>query len=420
MADASQVAALSSNFGSDTPDPTNGTNANPSSPQSGNPIYAQILSQLNQNSGVVSSSDQTVNDAYAKAINTIQGGQDKSDTAVEAQFQQKEQVQQNKTQQGITSTEEASRGFATNTALMTQLRDEGKQSINDLEEQKTALIMSGDAAAAKSIGDLQVKQATDLLANRQKIFDNLISLAGVYNSAKQTDIQQQQVEQSKAAATAAIALKYGVEQKPGDTMQDLVNRAMPKANDEEKLSLLSTQADINAKNAQTTLYRAQAAAANDKLSSQDLSAMAQSVASKFGLPDYQTYLNSALGTLKKPTDMQAFAKELDKAQTPRDWSDTEVQGYAVALAGQGVDYPTAYQNVLNNVSIKNTTSALKTLKETYKQVDPTGGVYRSGAGFVAPGNLPTGGLGAVQPLPPASPEAQAAFQRTIKGTALGR
>lgn len=424
MADPTQVAALGANFNTSPPGTSNGTVGNTSTTSasessSGNPLYDQIMTQLQQQSGVVSSSDQTINDSYNKAISTLQGGSTSADQGIQSQYQLKENQQDATTQQNITSVEEASRGYATNYALLGQLQKQGKDAINDLELQKNSLIMSGDADAAKSISALQVQQATDLLANRQKVFDNLISLAGVANSAQQTKIQQQQVDDAKAQATASIALKYGVQQKPGDTLQDIVNRAMPQATQEEKLALMSTQADIDAKRAQTNLYNAQAAAANNKISTTDLTAMAQSVAGKYGLPDYQNYKNAALATLKTPSEMQAFAKALDAAQTPRNWSDQEVQSYAVALAGEGVSYSDAYQNVLNNVSIKNTASALSTLKDTYKQVDAAS-TYKSGAGFVAPGNLPPGGLAALPPLPPASAESVAALKKSLQGTAFGR
>lgn len=351
-------------------------------PTTGNAVMDQIMSQLQSQNGIQSSSDGEFNDLYSKAIEQLKGSSTDISSAISSQYNLKEQNQTRINQQNITSAEDAQRGFATNSALLSQINDQGKQAINDLEEQKNQLIMTGASEAASKIADLQVKQAQDMQTQRQQVFQNLVSLAGVASETQKNQIsqaqlvlQQQQQEADLESKKGAIALQYGVKVGANDSVSDVVNRAAGNAKALYDLGVQDAAASVNLKNAQAEYQKAQSATQANK-SVADFTGYFQSIdsmggiKSTFGTAAQQNMMN-AIAT--NPTSLMNFAKASAKYQQPHVVADPGLAQSALTARSSGQslgDY--ILNSITDNPSVSNKDRAEEIARTIYGQPNVPG------------------------------------------------
>ncbi len=307
------------------------------------------------------------------------------------------------------SAEEAQRGYMTNSALLTQIMDTGKQAINDLEEQKNLLIQTGNADAAKSIADIQVNMAKDRAQNLKDVFNNLLQIANYKQTAAKNaaDIAAQQFSQEATMTT--LAAKYGVSIDPGETLRSLATKIAPIASKEEQATLSDLLASAEEKRANAQKLIADANTANAKVGDKDMQSMADYVNS-LGGPESGDG-KGFLSTLKNPSDAAKVAKLAHQAGI--------VNQVKVSYFNQGRSKDFAQQDLLKQFNAGNINatqfSAMSDAVDTvYKDMPATQTptVQRS-RGFTAPGTFGSGGLAAVQPFAPASQEALDALNRSL-------
>lgn len=389
MADSSQVNALANTMNPTgnqalvTPGGT--TTATQTDPSAA--FMSQLQTQLQQAQGAVSSSDGTISDQIQKAIDSQKTSATDNASALNLQYGAKEAIQATTNKNNLTSAQDAQRGFATNNALLGQIQKTGTDAINDLETQKNMLIQSGNAAAAAKIGDLQVQQAQMTLQNRQQVFQNLVSLAGVANQAGQLAISQQQLKlQQDQSLTdlqskmGTIALNYGIKVNAGDTLPDVVNRASTNAKALYDYSLQDAAASLKLKAAQTTLANAQAAAAGQKDAPIDFnplwSAM-QMVGGASSAQGKQMVSTVATSLANNPQALTTFFNGLTKTQQPKVQPKTDLLQGALFAKSQGQDYQTYVGSLTLNSSIQNKQDAIDIAQNVYNQRDLPGmlGLY---------------------------------------------
>jgi len=152
---------------------------------------------------------------------------------------------------------ESRSGFATQTAVLRQILDSTDKNLKDLEQRKQELILQGEAEAASQIAGLQLKELEFKQKSQQDVFNNLLGLSnlGISISAERRaqSAEQRANEQfnfQKEQAVANIALEFGLETEPGESLSDIINRAQPLASQKARLELTKAQKEIDLINTQ--------------------------------------------------------------------------------------------------------------------------------------------------------------------------
>lgn len=362
MADPNQVSSLSSTLSQNQ-----STNLPEAKDTSGvDAFMTQLRGQLESQSGIISSGGADIETQINKAIGSVTTGNEASTASLNLQYGQKEQIQATKNQQNLTTAQESQRGFASNTALLKQIQDTGTQAIADLEEQKQSLILAGQSAAASKIADLQVTQAQLQLQNRQAVFSNLVSLAGVASqqgqltlSRQQLGLQQQQAEQELQGKMGTIALQYGIKVNQGDTIEDVVNRAAGNSKAMFDMGLQDAAASIRLKNAQASLALAQSASQkNTLLDATALANLAKNAKMLKGTP-YEAAFNAAMVNIGAQ-NMAGLGQAMITEAKPRTYTGQELVQNALIYKNAGGSLNDYIVDVIGkDSSIKNQAEAAR-------------------------------------------------------------
>jgi hypothetical protein len=347
--------------------------AAPSAPQAPavqtaeDPFMTQIKQELEAQKGIISSSEADVNKLIADSISTIKEGAASSAKAIETQFGRLAGYQADENTRAMTAATEAQRGFATNMALLGQIKEQGERSLNDLEQRKQELILSGNAAAAQTVSGLQLKQAEMMLQNRQQVFSNLISMAGVGLQAGSLNLQKQQIAQSQYQFEVGqqnkigdLALKYGIKINPGDTMESVINRAYPIASEMAKAELDDMRLGMSLKRAQIALTNAQAGKIGTE--QQDTAQLAEM------LKIYGT--NSTFGQLlldaaAKGGNIGAVANLYNKLGQPQNYSDDILRQKAAFAYSSNLSIGDFIESIKTDSSIANKARAEEVARMYY-------------------------------------------------------
>lgn len=145
-----------------------------------------------------------LDDQNKTIMQTYQDRQDAANTATNANRQlisnnSNEDIyyqnQQNQNQQ--TSEAESRRGFATNTALVSQLQDQGAKRVRDLEKQRDYLLLNNQAEGAQRIDNLIAQEQTAVTNARTQYIDQLFKQQDEQRANAQLSIQQQQAQREQ-------------------------------------------------------------------------------------------------------------------------------------------------------------------------------------------------------------------------------
>lgn len=290
--------------GSTAPDPT-----------SGNQFMQALQDTLMKQSGIISSSNSNIESSIGAAIKGVNDSNAASNAAIESKYGRAIGYQADQNHTAETAFGEKRTGFATPVVAFANLREYNQKSIRDLEDRKNELIMQGDSAAAGKVADLQLQKLQFEQQAAQKTFDNLLS-TGTFalNADKQqfdkgiASRQETRAEKAQSfterSAIGAVALQYGLQVEPGDTIDSVISRAAPMASSEQKLKLEQMRASINASNASASASYAAAAKAakEDKaLTPTDITALANGY---LKAPDAVTKL------LKDPSQLGSILTEV--------------------------------------------------------------------------------------------------------------
>ncbi len=320
------------------------------------PFITQLKAQMTGQQGIVSSAEQDVSQLIKDAQANIVAGNQAGAAKIESQFEREKGYQKEQNIRTITTAVESQRGFATNNALLRQIREEGDKSIKDLEQRKQELILSGNAAAAQQLSGLQLKEAEFLVQSRQQVFQNLISMAGVGLQAGSLQLQKEQFEQSayqfergQAAKVGEIALQYGVNLAPGDTLESVINKAIPRADEMSRLALEDAKASILLKRAQAAAANASAARDRKEMST-DIDAMAKAL---------QIWgMNSPIGqgileTAVKSGNTAAMSLVLNELGQPKAVDDTTLRQKAMWARSGNTSIGDYIESIRGDTSIAN-------------------------------------------------------------------
>lgn len=222
----------------------------------GDAFLDTLKSRLLASSGAVSSESTNLEKSISDAIAGVKSGNAASGAAIESKYNREIGYAADAGAQKMTSFQESTRGFATNTATLKQLQSDTDKNLKDLEQRKQELILQGDANAASQVAGLQMKAIEFRQQAAQQVFSNLLGMANFGVSVHGQEIQQSQFDQKMKfdtnAAMSDIALKYGLNVKPGETMESLYGRAAKDMGKDSPAALAIRQAksEIDKNNAQ--------------------------------------------------------------------------------------------------------------------------------------------------------------------------
>lgn len=387
---------------------TTGDSSNPTDSALMDQIQQRLLSQ----SDVISSQSTGVENQIGSIIGGIQTGEQQSEQATTLNYNAQEVQAQAAGQQTLTSTEEAQRGYATNYAALQRIQDTTTKNVASLETQKQQLILQGESTAAQTISGLQVQALQFQQQAQQQVFTNLLNLAQ-YGQAQQAAQQSQAAQSfSEQQAISSIALQYGLQVQPGDTINSITTRAAPLATQQEQNALNLQKAQINEANANAAQSLA-AANSGGALTQTDIQGLASAYLSPLGG-------SGVLANVKNPSDVAAIVAEASSQLTDY------VGNYASTSISQGVPLNTALNNISNDTTVSGKQfgmQAQQIVTAAYAAATPNVSPATSGAGFQAPGTLPSGGLSAIKSPVTTVTAAQHtaalnALQKALQGTAF--
>lgn len=256
-----------------------GTVVNPSPDAVGSdPFIDQLQRTLLSRSDLISSSNDEIDTKIDEAISGVQTAGEKSKERIESQFGRERLDQAAAGARRITTAREAQRGFATNTALLKTISEETEKSLRDLDQRKEELILQGDAESAATIANLQLKGLEFKQNAQQQVFNNLLGLANfslTRSAESRADRAQNFAERQQIGQ---IALDFGIEVREDDTLDTIIARAQPFADEARSLELARLRADIRRANAEAAKAEAGASFQLDDVTARGLASTLNSLA----------------------------------------------------------------------------------------------------------------------------------------------
>lgn len=277
-------------------------------------IQEKLLGQ----SSIISSTTSGLEDRLNQAISGVQTSNDKSNQAVESAYSREKTFQEGQGSLNIQNQLEGRSGFGTQMVAFRNLVETTDKNLKDLEQRKNELILQNDANGASKIAELQFKTLEFKQNAEQQTFSNLLSMGNFATQLKQSELAQRAQTFQETSAMSSVALKYGLDVKPGDTLKSITTRAMPLASKEEQLSLQKAQADINNANAQAAKYMTDTKATKGGLDSLSASILAGNFVKSD--PAMQAYI---LNNIKTAPDMATFLRALNEAKNNKNKSIDE-------------------------------------------------------------------------------------------------
>lgn len=237
-------------------------NPTPTAPVSTNTAAApqsdflnQLQEKLLSQSDIISSEPTAIESKINEAISGVKSGNEASAAAITSAAEREKAKIAETGARNLTGQLESQRGFAQNTALLDKIQKDTDSNLKDLEQRKQELILQGNATASKQIADLQLQAIQMRQQAQQQVFQNLLGLANFGmardNAAAEQYRFDKQFTYQERSDMAKVAAQYGLTMQPGDTLESLVTRAAPYANEKQKLELDVLRANIAESKAQT-------------------------------------------------------------------------------------------------------------------------------------------------------------------------
>jgi len=317
-------------------------------------IISEIQNQLLNQSGSLSSSNTAIEDAINSAIGKTSTATEASKGATNLSFDRQVGEAKQAGEQQLTSFQEATRGFATNTAAMKQLTESTNKEVKDLESRRQELLLTADAAGAQQVSNLILQKLQFQQQAKQAAFTNLLSLGNFAMAQEGQNLQKRQLSFQEQESMAGIALQYGIELKPGDTLDTVTARALPFASEKQRAELNQMKAETARIKAETSKVIQDGKASNDPLVIATLAAAARK--------DPNVY-----NTIKDPS---TYAKVVIEANKPQEYSTTELTAGIMAQKTRDVSYEDAKAIIESDDSILNKDVALSLVDKAYGKGGP--------------------------------------------------
>lgn len=250
-------------------------------------FISTLQNKLLGQAGAVSSEDTNIEKTIQKAITGVKDSASFGAQAIESKYDREIGYAREAGQDKVTAFMEAGRGFAVNNAALRQVTEETDKTLKDLEQRKQELILQGNAAAAGQVASLELQALEFKQRAQQTAFTNLLGIANFGLSAQGQADQRAQFNRrmnfDENSAMSNIALQYGLEVKPGETLKDLYSRASRDMGAESPaaMAIKETMSNINRNNAEIARIKQDMVNNQNKaLSTTDQETLAQAIAAR--------------------------------------------------------------------------------------------------------------------------------------------
>ena len=327
---------------------------------SSDPFIKELQKSLLAQSGMVSSASSNIEKSIDEAISGVRRSNEASTARIESEYSRERSFQLGKNATSEEAFFENRTGYATSVTAFTNLREYNAKSIKDLDQRKNELILAGDAAAAGKIAELQLQKLSFEQQAAQQTFQNLLGIGNFSLNVQAGERADRAQNFQERSAMGAIALQYGISLQDGDTIDDVVTRAMPMASEEQKLKLEQIRTSIAENKAQTAAALASAERArreSQPLDAATVAALASAyrngggaiVAGAVKDPSQLGAIFAAAGQMEAG-DVDAFIKKnisegkslqatLEELKTSEAIAITDYNAAATAAANAYVDVP---------------------------------------------------------------------------------
>lgn len=322
--------------------------------QTSDSFLSQLQSKLMSSAGMVSSDNTALEQNISDIVGNLKKSNAAGDEATTIDYNRQEDAARLKGTNDVTSFQEASRGYSTNTAVLSQINDQTDKTLKDLDLRKKEAILNNDSATAGKIADLQIQALSMRQAANQKTFDNLLSMGNFgLNMQKQKDelaFQQKNQSFAESQAISTIALKYGIKVQAGDTLASISAKAAPFASAEEKAQMAEMAAKTNEANANA----AKALKGETVLDPLTIATLAKSANNN----------PSVLNLMDVPTRTKVLA-QMEKDSEPRAYSSDELSTAASQAKDSGTPLASAKAAIASNPQVLNKQAAYAALDAAY-------------------------------------------------------
>ena len=154
-------------------------------------ILKAISDKFLGNSGVITSDTSGTDEIINEAISGIKTAQQKQSESIQSQFERERTNLEKQGQNILTSTQESRRGFATNTAVFQQIKDQIDNSLQELDKREREALATGATDAATQIANLKVQQLQLKTQAMQDTFRNALSFLGLNIQSQQAKLQEE-------------------------------------------------------------------------------------------------------------------------------------------------------------------------------------------------------------------------------------
>src|SRR3990167_2518442 len=204
------------------------------------PFISELRNRLLSNADMISSSSNGIQGKIEEAISGVKSANESSKGAISSSYERAKALAQEQCGQTLSATMESQRGFGVNVAALNQISKDTERKVNDLEQRKQELILSGDAESAKTISGLILQELQFEQKARQDSFSNLLNIGNftLNEQGRQDQVNQFQdtmkfnlakLEMDTQNDIAKIALEFGLKINPGETLKSITSRAAPLA-----------------------------------------------------------------------------------------------------------------------------------------------------------------------------------------------
>ena len=301
-------------------------------------VEKRLLGQSN----IVSSFDTQLEQSYTDAAAGLRTGNEASKQRIESVYNRERSGIQDAGQNAVGGFAESRSGFATQMAGLRAIVQTTDKNLNDLQQRKEELILQGDSQTATAISGLIIDKLKFKHDAEQQVFSNLLGMANYGQQKEQSAAQlaqsktqfDQKMKYDETTAMTSIALEYGLQAQPGETLTTLYSRATSQmgADSPAALKIKQAQSEINRNNADILRIKNEIAKSNagtPNLKNTDLDAIVSA-------------------SLANPTTMGPLLQGLSKDQ----------QTYVINKMSSAGGEQTANYYKSTNVSKEDATSAI--------------------------------------------------------------
>lgn len=215
-------------------------------------LTTAITDKLFKDDGFLTSDTTEFEGLFGEAVSGIEEAQIATQKSITAKFTRLREEEIEGAERTITGAIEGQRGFATQSTLLRNIKDDTEKDLRQLDLLEQEALGFGRTQAAAQIAALKMQRIQFLQDAKQQIFSNLLALGSFGLSIQQEKRLTAAQEQQERQAMAQIALDFGVEVGEHDTFDDVVNKAIPNASAEQKLRLEAMRTEVALNRARIT------------------------------------------------------------------------------------------------------------------------------------------------------------------------